>query len=72
MNYKEKANEIEIIINEIRLIPYQFPLLSDLIKRRKEEKSKLYARITYNLMVFGKSAMMFDDIDYCLTKEADK
>jgi hypothetical protein len=64
MNYRKKTIEIRRAMKELHDIPYSFPLLREMIERKQKERIKYYARIDYNLRVFGKSALKFDDIDY--------
>ncbi len=69
MNYREKAIHIERAIKELSDTIYKFPLLSEMIERKRSERIKYFARINYNVMVFGKSPMKFNDIDYILTEK---
>lgn len=64
MDYEKKTREIEEAVWEVFNIPYQFPLLNELLARRTRARKEYFARINYNLMVYGKSPLQFDDINY--------
>jgi hypothetical protein len=64
MDYKKKTREINEVLMDIALIRYQFPLITDMLERKRKAKREYFARIDYNLKMYGTSPLQFDDINY--------
>lgn len=64
MDYAKKTIEIEEAMEELRRVKLQFPLVMDLIRKRQIIRKEYFARISYNLDIYGTSPLKFDDIDY--------
>lgn len=63
MDYNKKADEIYDLLDEIDDLIWQFPLLSEMRERKLRIKREYFARINFNLMVYGSSPLKFDDIE---------
>lgn len=64
MENEKKTREIEEVLMEISFIPYQFPLITEMLERKWKAKKEYFARIDYNLRMHGSSPLQFDDINY--------
>ncbi len=62
MDYKAKTLEIEEAINNLG--KGDFPLTKELIGKINKDRREYFARVNYNLAMFGKSSLSFDDIKY--------
>ena len=64
MDYQKKADEIWKAIEDMGKVKFQFPFMAEMIRYKEEQRKKYYARINSNIFLHGKSALIFDDIDY--------
>lgn len=55
MNYKQKADQINDILYEIRGLYKNYPLLNEMIKRKEQIKREFYKRVNADLYLYGKA-----------------
>lgn len=65
--YKVMAEKINSVIQERKDCIKDFPLLHQMVQDEEERRRLYFARINYNLAVYGKSSLIFEDIDYDFT-----
>jgi hypothetical protein len=69
MDYNKKTDEIYDALAEIDKVIYQFPLLMEMKRRKRALAKKYWARVNYNMTMYGKTKLVFDDIDYSPFKD---